>query len=225
MESLNEYAGKKGSTWSRWRMLHLNGGSINDLGQETPLAAFNHFPDPAKRGNTFGFWCTDEGCDVQYNPGSTEMSGVTDLYVHWIPNRYIATFDLGNGTKVSAVFSFSSRIAYPANVTMEGCTLVGWDKDVSEMPAEDVTITALWAINKYKLGFIFYSGFFTSSDYNYGETVLYPKSPARTGYVFNGWDKAIIAMPARDTNITALWTPNQYTVSFVVNGWRSHREE
>ena len=70
MDELDEYTEKKrGNTWSRWVMLHLNGGSINSLTQETPIGGLlKSLPLPVKEGDSFLFWCTDEGCSEQYDP-------------------------------------------------------------------------------------------------------------------------------------------------------------
>ena len=46
MNGLSEYAESKDSTWSRWVMLHLNGGVINNLNQDTPVVILKHFQDP-----------------------------------------------------------------------------------------------------------------------------------------------------------------------------------
>ena len=52
MNGLNEYAFRN-NTWDNWFMLHLNGGRINNLTQETLIVTQKHFPDPVKDGYTF----------------------------------------------------------------------------------------------------------------------------------------------------------------------------
>ena len=39
----------------------------------------------------------------------------------------------------------------------------------------------------------------------------------KTGYSFNGWDNKPDRMPAKDVTVTAQWTINNYTITFVFN--------
>ena len=43
---------------------------------------------------------------------------------------------------------------------------------------------------------------------DFGATIVYPESPKRKGFTFNGWDNSITSMPAYDLNITAQWLPS-----------------
>ena len=64
-------------------MLHLNGGSINNINQDTQIAGLvKSLPVPVKEGYRLDFWCVDEACSEVYDPSTTEVSGVTDLYAH-----------------------------------------------------------------------------------------------------------------------------------------------
>ena len=63
MDKLNSY----NSSWAKWFMLHLNGGSINNLSQPSLVVTQKHFPNPAKEGNAFLFWCLDTGCNKKYD--------------------------------------------------------------------------------------------------------------------------------------------------------------
>ncbi len=50
-----------------------------------------------------------------------------------------------------------------------------------------------------------------------GGSAIAPANPSRTGYTFNGWDKAFNNITG-NTTITAQYTINSYTVTFVVDG-------
>ena len=64
----------------------------------------------------------------------------------------------------------------------------------------------------------------STTDYLYGETVLTPSEPSKTGYTFSGWVNAVtgetvdftnvVTMPAADMTVNATWTVNSYTVTF-----------
>ena len=66
-----------------------------------------------------------------------------------------------------------------------------------------------YVVDKYKV----------VSKYGFGETVIVPTDPAKTGYTFTGWDPAIPAtMPANDMTITAQWKIKKTTITFDTNG-------
>ena len=55
LDTLGSYAGSK--DWSKWVMLHLNGGRIGNASQGTIITPQKYIPDPVIDGNTFLFWC------------------------------------------------------------------------------------------------------------------------------------------------------------------------
>ena len=99
-----------------------------------------------------------------------------------------------------------------------GYTFGGWDKAVpGTMPAENLVITAQWTINQYTITFVQGNGqpdIVLTQDY--GTAVTVPVNPTREGHTFGGWDKTVPGtMPAEDLVITAKWTVNRYTITFV----------
>ena len=109
----------------------------------------------------------------------------------------------------------------PADPTKEGYTFIGWyngeEKWNFETPVtEKLTLTAKWQINRYTITFDTAGGSEVAPiTQDYGTTITAPANPTKTGYTFAGWDKTIPStMPAGDMTITALWTVNQYTITF-----------
>ena len=126
MNELNEYAkGKDSSTWSRWVMLHLNGGTIsNSVSQDTQIAGLaKSLPVPAKEGHTFDYWCSDSELTTEY----TETSVMIDLYAKWTINQYTLTFNFGNGTVNNVVLEFNTTIEYPKDLMKKGYVFKGWN--------------------------------------------------------------------------------------------------
>ena len=83
----------------------------------------------------------------------------------------------------------------------EGYTFSGWDKEIpSTMPAEDMTITALWTINQYSVIFDLDGG--TGVDtitQDYNTFINLPADPTKEGYTFVRWDGTIPAnMPSHN---------------------------
>ena len=122
VNNLNSY----NSSWAKWFMLRLNGGSVNSLNQTSLVATQKHFPGSVKEGNTFLFWCLDIGCNEKYDPNTTNITKVTELYAVWAINNYTLTFDFGNGTVESKTLTYNETIIYPKNLTREECVFNGW---------------------------------------------------------------------------------------------------
>ena len=79
MEEINKYAESK--KYDRWFMLHLNGGRINGLAQDTLIVSQGHLPDAVKENSTFKGWFVDEGCSKRYDPKAGE--NVKDVYAKY----------------------------------------------------------------------------------------------------------------------------------------------
>ena len=99
----------------------------------------------------------------------------------------------------------------PADPTRIGYTFIGWDKDFSNV-TEDMTITAQYEINRYKVDFLDWDNSVLKTDsVEYLYPAITPKDPSREGYTFIGWDKTVNEV-VQDTTITALYDINYYPV-------------
>ena len=173
--------------------------------------------NPVREGYTFGGW-------DKTIPETVPAENLT-ITAKWTVNQYTITFVLGNGKdNVVLTQDFGTAITAPTP-KMSGYTFDGWDKIVPEtMPANDVTITAQWKINKYTITFVLGNG---NDDVvltqDYGTAITAPENPVREGYTFGGWDKTIPeTVPAENLTITAKWTVNQYTITFVLGNGKDN---
>ena len=127
----------------------------------------------------------------------------------WEINRYTVTFDTAGGSEIAPITQdYGTAIAAPADPTREGYTFIGWDREIpANMPAENVTLTAQWEINRYTVTFDTNGGSeIAPITQDYGTAITAPADPTREGYTFIGWDKAIPAtMPAENVTVTAQW--------------------
>ena len=222
---LNEYA-EKNSTWSRWVMLHLNGGNINSLGQEAPIGGLlKSLPLPVKKGHKLLFWCTDEGFSEQYDPQTSDASSVEDLYAIWTIGNYTVTFDGNGGTpsKESIVVTYNTPYGDLPTASRTGHTFLGWfteEVDGEEVTSEtaftiakDQTLYAHWAINNYIVTFIFNDGTEVYAEFPFNSTIAYPDGMSREGFVFAGWVPNPERMEAGNIIIRAQWNitkPSEY---------------
>ena len=100
-------------------------------------AAITAPADPAKTGYTFAGWGTV--------PATMPADDVT-LTAQWTANRYTITFDTDGGSVIDAITQdYGTAVTAPVNPTKTGYTFAGWDKVIpATMPAENVTVKALW---------------------------------------------------------------------------------
>jgi len=179
--------------------------------------------EPAKEGYTFTGWVDAENKPVTADEnGIVATMGQTDLVytAKWQINQYTITFDTDGGSEVAPITQdYATAVTAPANPTKEGYTFDGWDKEIpATMPAENMTITATWTVNNYKLIWNV-DGVKTEVTYAFGEAVETIAAPSKTGYNFAGWDVEIPAtMPAENMTITAQWAAKQYQLQFNLNG-------
>ena len=90
--------------------------------------------------------------------------------------------------------------------TKEGYTFSGW-RDIPEtMPANDVTVTGTFTINKYKMSYQVDGEAYKTYEVEYGSSITPEPAPTKDGYVFSGWTKIPATMPAEDVTITGTFT-------------------
>lgn len=163
-------------------------------------------PDvPSRQGYQFTDWYLD---DTKYDFNTAVTKDMT-LTAKWTAKQYTITFDTDGGSEIASITQdYGTAIAAPANPTREGYTFMGWDKEIpTTMPAENMTITAQWRINRYTITFDTDGGSAVAPiTQDYGTAITAPADPTRGGYTFIGWDTEIpTTMPAENITVTALW--------------------
>ncbi len=157
---------------------------------------------------------------------------VKELY--YTRNSYEVEYAYTNAPEGASAKPQTKSYKYGETVTVApkadditGYTVSDWKPNGTfEMPAEKVTITANWTINRYTITFNSNGGSTVPSiTQDYGTTVTVPDDPTREGYTFEGWDPTIPGtMPAENKTLTAKWTPKSYTVIYMVDGVEDSRE-
>ena len=182
-------------------------------------------PDvPSRQGYQFTDWYLD---DTKYD-FDTAVTGDMTLTAKWTANSYTITFDTGGGSAIAPITQdYGTAITAPADPTREGYTFIGWDTEIpTTMPAENMTITAQWRINRYTVTFDTNGGSAVAPiTQDYGTAITAPADPTREGYTFMGWDKEIpTTMPAGDMTITAQWKDSEKPtgeIKISKNSWKS----
>jgi hypothetical protein len=138
------------------------------------------------------------------------------------PRQYTITFDSAGGTAVASMTrDYGSTVTAPAAPTKTGYSFTGWSPVLPEtIPVGDTTVTATWTINQYTITFDSAGGTaVTPMIQDYDSAVTAPADPTRAGYSFAGWTPALPEkMPAENRTVTATWSVNKYTITFVSGG-------
>ncbi|MEI3574846.1 MAG: InlB B-repeat-containing protein [Oscillospiraceae bacterium] len=147
-------------------------------------------------------------------------------------NSYTLTYDLDGGewendTTYTYPKKYNEEVEVKADPTKEGYTFAGWTSAEVKvvngkftMPAKNVTLTAQWKANIYKVTYDLDGGEWTETTnefpYEYKATVEVIKTvPTREGYKFSGWrseevtiENDAFTMPAKDVVLKAVWEAN-----------------
>ena len=180
----------------------------------------------ATPGYTFGGWNKTDGTAWDY--ASDKVTDNITLYAKWAANTYTITFDTAGGSEIAPITqNYGTAIAVPEAPTREGYTFIGWDKEIPmTMPAENMTVTAQWKINRYTITFDTAGGSeIASITQDYGTAITSPADPTREGYTFIGWDREIpTTMPAENITLKAKWKDIEKPTGEIIIGTNKWRE-
>ena len=177
--------------------------------------------DPTLKGYTFAFWYLgeDEQNATAYDFNTPVTENIT-LTAKWNINKYTVTFNSYGGTPVPPVqeVEYGLTATKPADPTLKGYTFAFWYLGEDEQNAtaydfdtpvtENITLTAKWEINKFKVTFDTDGGEPIPDDQfvEWGLFVEEPTTePTKTGYTFDGWylgDEKYDFSAAVEQNIT-----------------------
>ena len=131
---------------------------------------------------------------------------------------YTLTFMVDGEVYHTVELPCEAAVTMPATPTKEGHTFSGWDKTLSTMPAEDVTISGTFTINKYLVTFKVDGEIVYSESLEYGASIVAPDAPEKEGHTFNGWGEVDTTVPAHDVTYEANYSVNSYQLTYVVDG-------
>jgi uncharacterized repeat protein (TIGR02543 family) len=169
-------------------------------------------------GNPIKFTWEDGKLNIPAPPtGFNADVTITITAVHTV------TFDMqGHGTQVAPqAVAHQAKATQPTPApTATGYTFGGWYKDNACTKAydfatpveENITLYAKWTANTYTVTWNPDGGYWPDhsgnkvDNYNYGDPIVKPADPEKSGYVFDGWDAEIATtMPSNNLTYTAKW--------------------
>ena len=150
-------------------------------------------PAPEKEGYTFSGW--------NNLPQTMPANDVTVTGIFTI-NTYIITYMVDDEIFLTQEVVYGTKI-FPAEApAKDGYTFSDWEGLPDTMPAKDVTTTANYTANIYKLTVYLDGEIYFEADLETGAPVEIPEPSLSSSHVFNGWDEDVPeVMPSHDVEI------------------------
>ncbi len=168
---------------------------------------------PVKEGYTFIGW------DAEFDNVTSDLT-VNAKWREGEAKTYTVTFKDGDTVlKVQTVGEGEAAMP-PEDPTKEGYTFDGWDLAFGNVTS-DLTVSAKWVKNEkntYTVTFVDGNTVLKTQEVEEGAAATAPAAPTKTGYTFDGWDKAFDNITS-DLTVNAKWklveiAPKTYTVIF-----------
>lgn len=164
-----------------------------------------------------------------------------NIYAVWEQIDYTITYVLkfdGNEDLEDEyqTYHYDDEITKLVPDELDGYIFKGWYNEqtyetkfnLTHMPAENITVYALWEVKKFVLTFNYnYEGAPENVEQNndFNTKIEYPEDPTREGYTFIGWfddaengeEFTLEYMPADDVTVYAHWSINSYTLTYYFN--------
>jgi rhamnogalacturonan endolyase len=168
---------------------------------------------PVRAGHTFLGWY-DGNTSWDFN---TPIAGDVVLTAKWSAILYSVTF-VSEGQLFNYQEVYYGQMAMmPRDPMREGYTFLGWHNgnimwDFRAPVTDNVTLTAEWGINWYRVWFVSEDVMINYQDVFYGEKAVMPEDPVREGYNFLGWSYNgrlwnfnNDVVPATNITLIAMW--------------------
>ena len=134
-------------------------------------------------------------------------------------NKYSITYKADSNVYKKLDYTLGLSVKVIEKPTKTGYTCTGWTPAVpARMPAEDLTVDAVWQINEYTLTYMVEDTVYQSVKVKYNEKIDSIAAPVKSGYLFNGWAGLPETMPAKDTTVVAQWQRNNFVITFDTKG-------
>lgn len=162
---------------------------------------------PAKEGYSFMGW---QNVPETMPPFDVEILGAYDVIA------YNIVFMIDGDIVATQEFDFGEAVIAPEAPTKEGYSFSGWTDLPEAMPAENLTVTGRYIINKYKAIFKIDDEIVVNMEVDYNSVITAPVPPEKEGYTFTGWQNIPETMPPFEVEILGTYAVNTYSVIFKI---------
>ena len=137
---------------------------------------------------------------------------------YFMMKTYVLTYVVDDETYKTVTYEYGEAITPEVEPTKEGYTFSGWSEIPETMPANDLTVTGSFTVNKYKLVYQVDGDVYKTYEVEYGVAITAENEPTKEGYTFSGWSEIPEKMPAEDVTVTGTFTINKYKLTYMVDG-------
>ena len=196
-------------TINRYKITYTVDGNIYHTDSATYKSNIYAVDEPTRKGYTFGGW---EGL-----PETMPAEDVTVAGRFTINSYKIIYMVNGEEHHVDSLL-YAATINILPEPSKKGYTFGGWSEVPETMPAENVTVTGTFTINKYKVTYMVDGEEYYTDSVTYATTITPIADPTKEGYTFDGWSEMPETMPAEDITIMGTFTPDGYLITYMVDG-------
>ena len=164
--------------------------------------------NPVKEGHTFAGW----GDVPEFMPAK-------DLTITgtFIINSYRITYTVDGIEHHTDSIEYGDTIAVIAAPVKEGYSFSGWSEIPETMPANDVSVSGKFTINRYQITYIVGEDVYHTDSIAYGTYITSIKNPVKEGYTFIEWIDIPEQMPASDVTTIGSFSINKYKVTYTAD--------
>ena len=167
--------------------------------------------DPVKEGYNFTGW----NPEIPATMPSHDVECVAEFAIKQMTIKYYVDGQLYSST----TYNYGDSITAITEPTKIGHAFAGWDETIPAIATEGtLEVNATFTVNTYTITYVV-DGVSTEVEYLYGANVVPAQAPTKRGYTFTGWDyEEPQTMPAQNLVLTAQFTVNSYTITWIVDG-------
>ncbi len=175
---------------------------------DVPVGAPTPNPEvPAREGYQFDGWRNYVAVMPPYN---------FTAYGTYSRRTYHVTYLYGDEVIEEQDYAEGSPIIAPAAPEREHCTFRCWEGLGTHMPAEDLTVSARYSGESYRISFVVDGALLHTTDLEFGELVEPLTPEPQEGKEFGGWRNLPAFMPAREVIVTGSFVTKEYKVTYKV---------
>ena len=208
---------------NKYTVTYINEGSEYHKEELTYKSKHEKIEDPFKTGYTFTGWYNENEEKVEY-----PITVTKDITLHskYEINKYTVTFNDEDRITTKEV-NYNNKVEPVINQGKTGYTFKYWSKEkggeeynFNTPVTENMTLYAVYEINKYTITYINEGSEYHKEELTYGSKHEKIEDPFKTGYTFIGWyneNEEKVEYPITVTKNIILHSKyeiNKYTVTF-----------
>ncbi len=175
---------------------------------DVPVGAPTPNPEvPEREGYRFDGWRNYVAIMPPYN---------FTAYGTYSRRTYHITYLCGDEVIEEQSYAEGSPIAAPAAPEREHFTFRHWEGLGTHMPAEDLTVSARYSGETFRLSYVVDGSLERTLELEFGQAVEPYEPEPREGMEFGGWSELPAFMPARDVIVTGGFLTKFYEVTYRV---------